>query len=82
MSAQTNWVKSIRVVPSSRRRASIWVVRMARTVSPMRARFICLLLKVSIVKTEAVSLRHSTAATTRHSANAVKAIDVPMASLP
>ena len=44
------------------------------------ARFICLLSNVAVVNT-VPSLRHSRAATIRHSANAVKAIEIPTSTL-
>ncbi len=69
-------------VPSSRWKTSIWVTSTASTNSPSIAQFICLLSKVSTVRTLSVWLRHSTAATIRHSANEVKAIELPMCSLP
>ena len=46
------------------------------------AQFICLLSKVAVVRAVPVSLRHSTAATIRHSAKAVNAIDCPIWTLP
>ena len=44
-------------------------------------RFIWRLSKVAVVMTESVSLRHSSAATIKQSAKAVKAMDVPTAAL-
>ena len=46
------------------------------------AQFICLLSKLEVVSTVAVSLRHSSAATIRQSAKDVNAIDWPMWTLP
>ena len=70
------------VVSSSRLKTSIWVTSTASTNSPNTARFITLLSNVAVVNTVPVSLRHSRAATIRHSANAVKAMEMPRWTLP
>src|SRR6516162_3707332 len=81
MRAQPNCRRLMSTVPSSRWKTSIWVTSTARMNSPIIAQFICLLSKVAVVSAVSVSLRHSTAATIRHSANAVNAIELPMAAL-
>ena len=82
MRAQPNWRRLSWVVPSRRLNRSIWVTSTARSASPSIAQFICLLSKVAVVSAVAVSLRHSTAATIRHSAKEVNAIDCPTGTLP
>src|SRR5215471_16200673 len=79
--AQPNCCRLMSTVPSNRWNTSIWVTSTATMNSPNIAQFICLLSKVAVVSAVSVSLRHSAAATIRHSANAVNAIELPMAAL-